>query len=179
MRHSASPLENTPPTACFVGLAVTALTGFLLVSGQALAQTANGGPVVIGHDEIAGPVTRETDCDAYASAYADRFLGSGDPTGDIVEDAMKGAVEGGAWGGHRGARKGALAGAAGAVMDNYANYEGGWQAMYDIGWELCISQQKPLAPQRMAPPRTSCRSNATVSKNPPGPYSTQKAPGCN
>ncbi|MBO0345128.1 hypothetical protein [Roseibium limicola] len=90
-------------------------------------------------------------CDAYARAYADQFLGSGDPIGDVITRGMEGAAEGGAWGGPRGARRGARAGGAQAVLDNLAAYPGGWQALYDMAYQICSQENAP-----------DCRSSAGV-----------------
>ncbi|NVK35932.1 MAG: hypothetical protein HWE23_15710 [Rhodobacteraceae bacterium] len=159
----------------WVGLSVV-MPGSLAAADGLSIEGLPDQPQVIEHM----PIHPGTDCDAYASAYADRFLGTGDPNGDIVADAMEGYVEGGAWAGRRGAERGAVAGGAGAVMRNYSNYPGGWEAMYEVGWQICISQQNSgsVGGSMGTGPNRGCRSSATISKNPPGPYTTRSAPGC-
>lgn len=102
-------------------------------------------------------------CDAYARSYADSYLGSGDPNGDIVSGAMEGAVAGGAWRGPSGARRGATAGGAAAVMDNLASYPGGWQALYDMGYQIC---QTNLANSSAGSRQDRCQSRASVDSGP-------------
>lgn len=104
-------------------------------------------------DGIADP------CDAYARSYADQHLGSGNATGDIVSGAMGGAVAGGAWAGPGGARRGAAVGGASAVLDNLASYPGGWQALYDMGYQIC---QTETANANRAASQSNCRSRASV-----------------
>ncbi|WP_417667221.1 hypothetical protein [Roseibium sp.] len=109
-------------------------------------------------------VPRAANCDAYARAYADSYRGSGDPTGDIVAGGMRGAVAGGAWQGPSGARRGARAGGALAVLDNLASYPGGWQALYDMAYQLCRNETSGVThrPQTLGDPSVKCRSRAGV-----------------
>ncbi len=115
-------------------------------------------------------IPRTADCDAYATAYADSYRGSGDPTGDIVDRAMGGAVAGGAWAGPGGARRGARAGGALAVLDNLAAYPGGWQALYDMAYQLCRNETSGVThrPQTLGDPSVRCRSRAGVVGGKPG-----------
>ncbi|MBD8893433.1 hypothetical protein IG616_17955 [Labrenzia suaedae] len=90
-------------------------------------------------------------------------MGSGDPTGDIVSGAMEGAVAGGAWAGPGGARRGARVGGAAAVLDNLATYPGGWQALYDMGYQICRTD---LQNRANASSQGRCRSSASVDSGP-------------
>jgi hypothetical protein len=115
-----------------------------------------------------------TDCVVYATDYANARMGSGDVVGDAVSGGMTGAVVGGAWRGPSGARRGARAGGALAVMDNLGSMPGGWQALYDMAYQMCLQQTSgvttapypaqpyyPATPNLPAPP-PDCRSSASV-----------------
>lgn len=122
-------------------------------------------------------------CETYARDYADAHSGSGDPNGEIVDGAMRGAVAGGAWAGPSGARRGALAGGALGVLDNLGAYPGGWVALYDMAYQMCINQNSPAnhRPRTLVDPtiRPNCRSSATVQpvpQRPGSPYSARS--GC-
>ncbi|MEP3047550.1 MAG: hypothetical protein ABJL55_11450 [Roseibium sp.] len=113
---------------------------------------------------------QSTDCVNYATEYANSYYGSGDPVGDAVSGGMAGAVVGGAIGGPFGARRGAKAGGALGVLDNMASMPGGWDAMYDMAYQMCLQQTSgvnttPLdvAPN-LQPPSSNCRSSVTVNK---------------
>lgn len=115
-----------------------------------------------------------TDCVVYATDYANARMGSGDVVGDAVSGGMTGAVVGGAWRGPSGARRGARAGGALGVLDNLGSMPGGWQALYDMAYQMCIQQTSgvtadPYAAQPYYPPATNlpapppdCRSSASV-----------------
>lgn len=114
-----------------------------------------------------------TNCVVYATDYANAFVGQGDPVGDAVSGGMAGAVVGGAWRGPGGARRGARAGAALGVLDNLGAYPGGWQALYDTAYQMCLQQTSnvnaapnygtPYYPATNLPsPPPDCRSSATV-----------------
>jgi len=112
------------------------------------------------------------DCHVYAADYANQYIGSGDPVGDAVSGGMAGAVVGGAWAGRSGARRGAEAGGALGVLDNLGSYPGGWQALYDMAYQMCLQQTSrvnaaPLEPiPPLGAPRPGCRSQATVNAFP-------------
>ena len=115
-----------------------------------------------------------TDCVVYATDYANAHSGNGDPVGDMVSNGMTGAVAGGAWAGHSGAVRGARAGAALGVLNNMGAYPGGWQALYDMAYQMCQQQQQnaavaapaygsPYYPgANLGAPQPDCRSTATV-----------------
>ncbi|ASP32435.1 hypothetical protein [Labrenzia sp. VG12] len=109
-----------------------------------------------------------TDCVIYATDYANAHMGSGDPVGDAVSGGMAGAVVGGAWRGPSGAVRGARAGAALGVLDNLGSMPGGWQALYDMAYQMCQQQTSGVnaAPYYGSPglsaPGTNCRSSASV-----------------
>ncbi|WP_208986066.1 hypothetical protein [Labrenzia sp. OB1] len=109
-----------------------------------------------------------TDCVTYATDYANAHMGSGDVVGDAVDGGMAGAVAGGAWQGPSGARRGARAGAALGVLDNLGSMPGGWQALYDTAYQMCLQQTSDVnaAPLYPAPnlgaPSPDCRSSASV-----------------
>ncbi len=86
---------------------------------------------------------RDGECDARATAYADAHLGSGDPTGELIDRAMDGAVEGYLWAGPRGARRGARVEGGKTVLDTLSSYPGGWQALYDMAYQICIQEPDP------------------------------------
>ena len=115
-----------------------------------------------------------TDCVVYATEYANARAGSGDMVGDAVSGAMTGAVAGGAWRGPSGARRGARVGGAVGVLDNLGSVPGGWQALYDMAYQMCLQQTSgatldpyapgptyPVAPNLPTPP-PDCRSSASV-----------------
>jgi len=112
-------------------------------------------------------VPQGPNCDGYARAYADSYRGNGDPTGDIVAGGMEGAVAGGAWRGPGGARRGARAGGALAVLDNLAAYPGGWQALYDMAYQICRNETSGVThrPSTLGDPSVKCRSRAGVASN--------------
>ncbi|GGB41229.1 hypothetical protein GCM10011316_11480 [Roseibium aquae] len=117
------------------------------------------------------------DCHIYAADYANQYIGSGDPIGDAVRGGMAGAVAGGAWAGESGARRGAQAGGALGVLNNLGSYPGGWQALYDMAYQMCAQQTSGAAmpgfgaPQPI-PPMPDCRSRATVNA-----FSLRDGPG--
>lgn len=84
-------------------------------------------------------------CTVYATDYANSHSGNGDPVGDMVSNGMTGAVAGGAWAGPGGAVRGARAGAALGVLNNMGSYPGGWQALYDMAYQMCQQQQQNAA----------------------------------
>ncbi|MBO6510877.1 MAG: hypothetical protein JJ979_20735 [Roseibium sp.] len=115
-----------------------------------------------------------TDCVVYATDYANARMGSGDMVGDAVSGGMTGAVIGGAWAGPKGAVRGARAGGAVGVLDNLGSLPGGWQALYDMAYQMCLQQTSgvnadaygtdpyyPVTPNLPAPP-PDCRSSASV-----------------
>ncbi|MEM5584270.1 hypothetical protein WNZ15_17535 [Roseibium sp. AS2] len=109
-----------------------------------------------------------TDCVIYATDYANARMGSGDMVGDAVSGGMTGAVAGGAWRGPGGARRGARAGGALGVLDNLGSLPGGWQALYDMAYQMCQQQTSgaaaaPYYPEPgLAPSGSDCRSSASV-----------------
>ncbi|WP_298982228.1 hypothetical protein [uncultured Roseibium sp.] len=108
-----------------------------------------------------------TDCVVYATDYANAHVGSGDVVGDAVSGGMAGAVVGGEWRGPSGARRGARAGGALGVLDNLGSMPGGWEALYDMAYQMCQQQTSGVNtdsyPQSgLAGPRSDCRSSATV-----------------
>ncbi len=106
---------------------------------------------------------QSTDCVLYATDYANAYVGSGDLVGDAVSGGMTGAVAGGAWRGPGGARRGARAGAALGVLDNLGSLPGGWQALYDMAYQMCIQQSNaPYGSTLGQPYQPDCRSSATV-----------------
>ncbi|MTH98979.1 hypothetical protein E1297_23525 [Roseibium sp. RKSG952] len=113
-----------------------------------------------------------TNCVLYATDYANRYAGSGDPVGDAVQGGMAGAVIGGAWRGPGGAVKGARAGAALATLDNLGSMPGGWQGLYDMAFQMCQQQTSPVNADTLYPvppvalPQPACRSSASVDKRP-------------
>ncbi len=120
-------------------------------------------------------------CDAYARNYADAHVGDGDMTGDVVDGGIRGAVAGGAWRGPSGARRGARVGGALGVLDNLGSMPGGWQALYDMAYQICANQSSTanIPPAALGAPGTNCRSSATVQPVPPrvgAPYSARS--GC-
>ncbi|GAA0782385.1 hypothetical protein GCM10009077_30330 [Roseibium denhamense] len=108
-----------------------------------------------------------TDCVLYATDYANARMGSGDVMGDAVSGGMEGAVVGGAWRGQSGARRGAEAGGALGVLDNLGSLPGGWQALYDMAYQICLQQNSPARGGYGASPDGAaggCRSSATINK---------------
>jgi len=109
-----------------------------------------------------------TDCVIYATDYANAHVGSGDMVGDAVSGGMAGAVAGGAWRGPGGAVRGARAGGALGVLDNLGSLPGGWQALYDMAYQMCLQQTSGVnaapyvPPSNLAPPPPDCRSSASV-----------------
>ncbi|WP_297581729.1 hypothetical protein [Roseibium sp.] len=114
-----------------------------------------------------------TDCVVYATDYANARMGSGDMVGDAVSGGMAGAVVGGEWRGPIGAIRGARAGGALGVLDNLGSLPGGWQALYDTAYQMCLQQTSSVnaAPSYGTPyypgniyasPQPDCRSTATV-----------------
>lgn len=109
-----------------------------------------------------------TDCVVYATDYANQYVGSGDPIGDAVSGGMAGAVVGDIIGGPGGANAGAKAGGALGILDNLGSLPGGWDALYDMAYQMCVQQDAGLNPNLLYPapvPGTShypCRSTATV-----------------
>jgi len=117
---------------------------------------------------VPGALADGTDCVIYATDYANAHMGSGDPVGDAVSGGMAGAVVGGEWRGPVGAYRGARAGGALGVLDNLGSYPGGWQALYDMAYQMCQQQSSGVnaAPYYGSPglaaPGANCRSSATV-----------------
>lgn len=108
-----------------------------------------------------------TDCVVYATDYANAHMGSGDPVGDAVSGGMAGAVVGGAWQGPSGAYRGARAGGALGVLDNLGSMPGGWQALYDTAYQMCLQQTSGVnvpyySAPTLAPSDPDCRSSASV-----------------
>ncbi|AMN53798.1 hypothetical protein ACP90_16735 [Labrenzia sp. CP4] len=108
-----------------------------------------------------------TDCTVYATDYANARMGSGDVVGDAVSGGMAGAVVGGEWRGASGAYRGARAGAALGVLDNMGSMPGGWQALYDMAYQMCQQQTSGVnAPYYQSPSvgtsSSDCRSSASV-----------------
>ncbi|MEE4012333.1 hypothetical protein V1T76_09745 [Roseibium sp. FZY0029] len=117
------------------------------------------------------------DCTIYATDYANAHMGSGDVVGDAVSGGMAGAVAGGEWRGPSGAYRGARAGAALGVLDNMGSIPGGWQALYDMAYQMCQQQTSGVnAPYYQSPSigtsSSDCRSSASVNaplkRNPNG-----------
>jgi|GEM_PF-2567422 len=112
----------------------------------------------------------DSGCVTYATDYANSHMGSGDVVGDAVDGGMAGAVAGGAWQGPSGAVRGARAGAALGVLDNMGSMPGGWQALYDMAYQMCQQQvtNANIAPlgspnlPSLPPPSSDCRSSASV-----------------
>ncbi|MCX2723091.1 hypothetical protein [Roseibium salinum] len=105
-----------------------------------------------------------TDCVIYATDYASARMGSGDVVGDVVSGGMAGAVAGGEWQGPSGAHRGVRVGGALGVMDNLGSLPGGWQALYDMAYQMCLQQTSGVnagTPTLPAPP-PDCRSSASV-----------------
>ena len=122
-------------------------------------------------------------CQSYARDYADAHKGSGDPLGDLVDGGMRGVVAGGAWDGPSGAERGAVAGGALSVLDNLGAYPGGWQALYDMAYQMCVNQTSPVnhRPTTLGNPNvgSNCRSSATAQPVPPRPGAPYRAQsGC-
>ncbi len=136
---------------------------------------------------IGGPVAAladGTDCVVYATDYANSYVGNGDVVGDAVSGGMAGSVVGGAWAGRSGAARGARAGAALGVLNNMGSMPGGWQALYDTAYQMCLQQTSGVnaapyygdpayapAPNLQAPPsncRSSARVNAPLRRSPEG-----------
>ncbi|MFN3250785.1 hypothetical protein [Roseibium album] len=126
---------------------------------------------------VISPTTAQaggTDCVVYATDYANSYVGSGDVVGDTVSGGMAGAVVGGAWAGQPGARRGARAGGALGVLNNMGSLPGGWQALYDMAYQMCEQQTSGanVAPFHSTPgypaagiqnsPSSNCRSSASV-----------------
>lgn len=118
-----------------------------------------------------GPALGQSaDCVGYATNYANSYVGNGDMVGDSVSGGMAGAVVGGAIAGSSGARRGAQAGGALGVLDNIGSVPGGWQAMYDMAYQMCLQQTSDVnaPPLELAPnlaaPSPNCRSSASVNK---------------
>lgn len=124
------------------------------------------------------------DCDAYAREYANARMGSGDMVGDVVEGGMRGAVAGGQWRGPIGAERGARVGGALGVMDNLGSLPGGWEALYDMAYQMCRNETSSAnhQPNTLGNPsaNSNCRSTATVQPVPPRPGGGISArSGCN
>jgi len=136
---------------------------------------------------IGGPVAAfadGTDCVVYATDYANSYVGNGDVVGDAVSGGMAGSVVGGAWAGRSGAARGARAGAALGVLNNMGSMPGGWQALYDTAYQMCLQQTSGVnaapyygdpayapAPNLHAPSsncRSSARVNAPLRRSPEG-----------
>lgn len=125
-----------------------------------------------------------TDCVVYATDYANSYVGNGDVVGDAVSGGMAGAVVGGAWAGRSGAARGARAGGALGVLNNMGSMPGGWQALYDTAYQMCLQQTSGVnaapyygdpayapAPNLQAPSagcRSSARVNAPLRRSPEG-----------
>lgn len=107
-----------------------------------------------------------TDCVLYATDYANAHTGSGDMVGDAVSGGMAGAVAGGLWNpATGGAGRGARAGGALGVLNNLGSIPQGWQALYDMAYQMCRQQNAGAsAPPAPASPGTGCRSSARVDK---------------
>ncbi|WP_420336825.1 hypothetical protein [Roseibium sp.] len=125
-----------------------------------------------------------TDCVVYATDYANSYVGNGDVVGDAVSGGMAGSVVGGAWAGRSGAARGARAGAALGVLNNMGSMPGGWQALYDTAYQMCLQQTSGVnaapyygdpafapAPNLQSPSsncRSSARVNAPLRRSPEG-----------
>ena len=102
-----------------------------------------------------------TNCVVYATDYANSYV-NGDLVGDTVRGGIAGAVAGGEWEGPSGAERGARVGGALGVLNNLGSLPGGWQAMYDMAYQICIQgdassiHPAPLPGQ----PRSDCGSSA-------------------
>ena len=127
----------------FVALFLFPMLAAPLMSGTAQAQT--------------------TDCVLYATDYANAHIGTGDPYGDAVSGAMTGGAAGLALRGPNGVLRGAEAGAALGVMDSLAAVPGGWGALYDMAYQMCMTTAGGASDGLSAAPYTSspCRSSAT------------------
>lgn len=117
---------------------------------------------------------QSVDCDAYARDYANARTGSGDLVGDAVDGGMRGAVVGGAWAGPRGARRGARAGGALGVLDTLGSMPGGWEALYDMAYQICLNDSSGANVQSgtsglSAGSGAGCRSSATTQPVPRRP----------
>ena len=124
--------------------------------------------ILIGFGAALSPAYADgTNCTIYATDYANARMGSGDVVGDAVSGGMAGAVAGGAWRGPSGAYRGARAGAALGVLDNMGSMPGGWQALYDMAYQMCQQQTSGVnAPYYQSPSvgtsSSDCRSSASV-----------------
>jgi hypothetical protein len=105
-----------------------------------------------------------TDCVIYATDYANAHTGSGDLVGDTVSGGMAGAVAGGAWDPLTGgAERGARAGGALGVLNNLGSIPQGWQALYDMAYQMCLQQTSgAYAAPYQTGPALDCRSSANV-----------------
>lgn len=117
---------------------------------------------------------QSVDCDSYARDYANARTGNGDLVGDVVDGGMRGAVVGGAWAGPGGARRGARAGGALGVLDNLGSMPGGWEALYDMAYQICRNDSSGANVQSgtsglSAGSGGSCRSSATTQPVPRRP----------
>lgn len=107
-----------------------------------------------------------TDCVVYATDYANAHVGSGDMVGDAVSGGMAGAVAGGQWNPLTGgAERGARAGGALGVLNNLGSIPQGWQALYDMAYQICRQQTSGAsAAPNPSGPGTGCRSSVGVNK---------------
>jgi hypothetical protein len=105
-----------------------------------------------------------TDCVVYATDYANGHVGSGDMVGDAVSGGMTGAVVGGQWNPLTGgAARGARTGAALGVLNNLGSVPQGWQALYDMAYQICTQQNSGAsAAPYGAGVMPNCRSSASV-----------------
>ncbi|WP_208999270.1 hypothetical protein [Roseibium sediminis] len=102
-----------------------------------------------------------TDCVVYATDYANSYV-NGDLVGDTVRGGIAGAVAGGEWEGPSGAERGARVGGALGVLNNLGSLPGGWQAMYDMAYQICIQGDASATFPAPLPgqPRSDCGSSA-------------------
>lgn len=139
-------------TTRMTGLACTVL--FLLIASASYGQSV--------------------DCDAYARDYANARTGSGDLLGDVIDGGMRGAVAGGEWAGPGGARRGARTGGALGVLDNLGSMPGGWDALYNMAYQVCQNDSSGAKVQSgtsglSAGSGAGCRSSATTKPVPRRP----------
>lgn len=148
-------------------------------SGRVTALVASALVLAVSQAPGSIPASADgTDCVVYATDYANAHMGSGDVVGDVVSGGMTGAVAGGAWRGPSGAVRGARAGGALGVLDNLGSLPGGWQALYDMAYQMCLQQTSGVnagtlypVPSLPAPPpdcRSSARVNAPLRRTPDG-----------
>lgn len=125
-----------------------------------------------------------TDCVTYATEYANSYANN-NLLGDTVSGGMAGAVAGGEWEGQSGAERGARVGGALGVLNNLGSLPGGWQALYDTAYQLCVqgdtisNQPIPGAGHIRSHCGSSARYNAPLRDPGTGGISAGSArPGC-